>query len=414
MNPKTSHKVLFKATLLLLIFTAVFSGCKDEVVEGNPLQRNILFYVACDNNLDYEAAQKINEIRSGWNPLYGEMIIYVDIRNKGASLLRINETQAANGRYGLDTIAVYGTENSASAEVLNRAIDDMKQNYPADSYGMIFFSHASGWLPQGTLNRPRSLVIDNGEGTNYEIEYDEFASAIPDHCFDFIIFEACLMADVMTMYELRNKADYVLASSAEIVSPGFTPIYKDEAMHLFDTRTPVKEVLAGFAQSYYNHLVSTYPENSAYRSTTMSLIKMDEMEALASTTKALLQGRAMNETTLEVNSIQGFDRPKELISYSYPKKCRYFDFEDVIKTLVPESKYQSFSSQMEKTVIWKVSTNRFLLSDYINADGIAVPNYEDDGFFIHHHSGLTTYIVQEVYPFLNTTFQASSWYNALY
>jgi hypothetical protein len=379
-------------------------------------KRNILFYIGGDSNLSGEADQKMNQIRQGWIPDQGEMIIYVDKTDVGAFLFRINGNKDADGYYGLDTLRNYGMENSAAPETLKRFINTVVSDYPADSYGMLFFSHASGWLPQGTLNYPRSLVIDDGESVREEMEYDAFAAAIPDKRFDFMIFEACLMADVISMYELRNKAEYVLASSAEIVSPGFggsngliTEIYKKEIMRLYDTKNDVKSVVSSFAQSYYDY-IATIPENNLYCSTTLSLIKMNGMEALASATKVALQGASIDETTLDVNSVQRFDRSKKLIKNG-SVNSRYFDFAHTIEQIASESHYKAFNEQLENTVVWKAATKRFLLEDR----DVGVPDfYAYDGFFIERHSGLTTYILQDVYPYLNSKFKASSWYKAIY
>jgi hypothetical protein len=227
------------------------------------------------------------------------------------------------------------------------------------------------------------------------MEYADFASAIPDRQFDFIILEACLMADVMSMYELRNKAGYILASSAEIVSPGFTYIYMNEIMRLYETKNDVHTVVSGFGQSYYQFIITRYAENNSSCSVTMSLIKADEMERLAAATKTALQGADPDETTIVVDDIQSFDRPGELIYSGYDRRSRYFDFAQVIEEIASDAHYKLFCDQLDKTVVWKVNTKRFLGS-----------------FFIRRHSGLTTYIKQNVYPALNTTFENSSWYKA--
>jgi hypothetical protein len=379
--------------------------CCNNKLDEDYLKRNILFYIGGDSNLSDEATQKINLIRVGWLPEKGEMIIYVDQRGSGAFLLRINETKDADGSYGLDTLKVYGKQNSADASVFGDVINQMVSEYPAESYGLIFFSHASGWLPEGTLVKPRSIGGDDGEGSpRREMEYYDFASAIPDKQFDFILFEACLMADVISMYELRNKAEYILASSAEIVSPGFggvnglkTDIYKNEIMRLYDTKNDVKSVVSGFAQSYFDHIASL-PEDNVYCSATLSLMKMDEMEKLATVTKTALQGKDLDEANLVINEIQGFDRPRDPGLGGQPY-CRYFDFAQTVEKLASESHYTAFSEQLDKVVVWKVATSRFLVGQY--------------GFIINRHSGLTTYIKQDVYPVINAAFENSSWYKAI-
>ena len=383
-------------------------------LEVHPKRNNLFYIGAGQSGIDSDAPAKINQIRDGWQPGRGEMIIYIDRVQQGACLLRVNETKNTQDRYGLDTIQIYGAENSADAEVLSRVINKVVQDYPADSYGMIFFSHGSGWLPEGTLSRPYSLVIDDNNGggkTNREMEYYDFAAAIPDKQFDFIILEACLMADVMSMYELRNKTEYVLASSAEIVAPGFggassdgritTEIYKKEIMRLYDTKNDTKETVLGFINSYYDHIAAR-PENDVYCSTTLSLIKMDEMVNLATITKAVLNGKSLDETTLLVDSIQHFDRPNsDQVVGGFSRNNKYFDLAHTIEKLVSTSEYNIFNSQMEKTVVWKASTKRFF------AGG-------SDSFYINHHSGLTTYIEQDAFPYLNSVYKNSSWYKAVY
>ena len=385
--------------LLSVVLSMSLFSCCNNPVEKVSKKRNILFYIGADSDLDGDALNKINQMRYGWQPGFGEMLIYVDRSGDGAYLFRMNEKKYAGGYYGLDTIMPYGKENSADARVLERVINDMVVNYPADSYGMIFFSHASGWLPEGMLNHPRSLVIDydNGGG-NREMEYYDFADAVPDKLFDFIIFEACLMADVMSMYELRNKAEYILASSAEIVAPGFSNIYKDNIMGLFETRVSTQSVVSSFAQSYYNN-ISSFPETDYRNSATLSLIKMDEMENLALVTKAVLQGVDANEANIIVDDIQSFDRPNRLIS-SGSRRSRYFDFAHTVRNIVSDADNKTFVDQLERTVVWKASTKNFLLNDR--------------GFYINHHSGLTTYIEQNVYPELNSVYRNSSWYKAIY
>jgi hypothetical protein len=323
-----------------------------------------------------------------------------------------------SGLYGLDTLKNYGIENSADANVLSRMIDSLL-SYPADSYGLIFFSHASGWLPSGALSNPRSsetnqqdaerinpnevnlrsIGRDGTGSTRKEMEVDDFARAIPNNKLDFIILEACLMADVMSMYELRDKAEYVVASSAEIVSPGFTFIYRDHIMQLYDTKRPIFSVVSGFAQAYHDYITERFNETDAYCSLTLGIIKMNEMRNLATTVKAALGGVEIHELNLLIDSIQSFDRPLKPSLGGKPYS-RYFDFSQTIENLVSASHYAAFQTQMDKTVVWKANTKRFLVDDH--------------GFLIKRHCGLTTYILQDVYPFLNEFNKNSSWSKAIY
>lgn len=386
----------FFAVCIEIFILSLFASC-DNKVDEDQRKRTILFYIATDDSstsIDGDTQAKIDQMRMGWKPGQGELLIYADRRGRGAFLFRMNDKLSSDGSYGLDTLEVYGNENSADPEVLSRVINKMKIDYPADRYGMIFFSHASGWLPEGTLTNSRSLVIDNGtDGSKHEMEYYDFASAIPDKQFDFIILEACLMADVVAMYELRNKAEYVLASSAEIVSPGFEYIYKNTLMTFFDKNLSVDGCLKNFGQAYYDLFAAQ--SNANLRSATISLIKMDEMENLASVTRNILQRVDISEDNLDISEIQIYDRPRAF-GTSY---ARYFDLGHTIENLSSESSYHEFEAQLEKTVVWKMATESFLINQY--------------GFVINNHSGLTTYIKRNAFPYINSKFEESSWYKVL-
>jgi len=386
---------------LFLCFLFSLASCLDERIEPEKpaLKRNILFYIATGDasSIDYDTQEKIDSIRAAWKTGMGEMIIYADRRSKGAALFRVNETKDAKGLYGLDTLEIYGNENSADASKITRSIDSMTTHYPADCYGMIFFAHGSGWLPEGTLNRPRSLVIDTVDGNKKEIEYYDFVAAIPAGTLDFIIFEECLMADVAIMYELRNKTEYVLASSAEIVAPGFTYIYKHRIMSLFDTKNKVEKILSNFGQFYVNTLKTNLPENNERCSVTMSVIKMSEMDALATATKSALNGMDINESNLLIDSIQSFDRPNALITSGYTKRSRYFDLGQTVDSLAIQT--AAFQSQLNKTVVWKDASTNFMLGY--------------NGFKIKHHSGMTIYIKQNAFPILNGKYEETAWYQAI-
>jgi hypothetical protein len=360
-------------------------------------RRNILFYIATGDasTIDGDTQGKIDSIRAGWKSGMGEMIIYADRRRSGAALYRINETKNDRGWNNLDTLVIYGNENSADAAKITRAIHYMKTHYPADCYGMVFFAHGSGWLPEGTLSRPRSLVIDTIGGNKEEIEFYDFAAAIPAGTFDFIIFEECLMADVALMYELRNKTKYALASSAEIVSPGFSFIYKEQIMGLYNTKNGIDKVLSAFGQSYVSYIKSKFPESSDYCSVTMSLIKMSGMDALATAAKSVLNGKDIVESNLRIDSIQRFDRPRELSGQSV---SRYFDLGQTVDSIATQTTV-AFQSQLNETVVWKDASVNFMLGY--------------DGFKIRNHSGLSVYIKRNVFPYLNGEYEKTNWYKAI-
>lgn len=387
---------------LLLLTGLLLCSCIDDEYEGPDPDlpaRTVLAYMAGDNNLSGETAQKIEAMRRGWGWTGSKLLVYEDRKGEGARLLRIRGGCAVTPTPYIETVREYGVENSASAGTFGRVLREVMTEYPADSYGLVFFSHASGWLPAGNLQNPtRSLGWDDGypqgELSHAEMELADFAAAIPDGALDFIVFETCLTAGVEVAYELRGKADYMLASSAEILSPGFTPVYPTALRQLFDTSQGVEESLTAFGGAYMNY-VNTLSGN--YRSATLSVIDIREIPLLAVRMREIL-GNSSDDTAPDITDLQHFDRPG---SYGdTPALPRYFDLKAWVERLGTPEQYAVFGEQLKRVVKWNVSTESFLLSQ--------------NGFTIDEHSGLTTYIPQPEFPKLNEAYRHTAWYRAVW
>lgn len=315
----------------------------------------------------------------------------------------------------MKTANTYPEHNSASAEVLGEVLREVKQLYPSPSYGLVVFSHSSGWLPEGSLGNPKlratspptpkggvvnssplggrgagailqSVIIDNGS----EMELPAFAEAIPDGMLDFIIFDACYMAGVEVAYELKDKARYVVASSAEVVSPGFIPVYTTEALSLL---FQPKADLQGFCQ----RIEADYRKRQGdYGSLTLSLISTRGLDDLA----AALNNKCFDDNDLKNKigltptgggtSIQAFDRGGGTL---------FFDLADSYKELMTGEERTAFQAAIDGCVLWKAATPAFL------------PNY--GGFQVRAHCGLTTYLPQERYPKLNEAYKGLKWSQAI-
>src|SRR5690606_39237498 len=130
---------------------------------------------------------KIEALRKGYNKDIGRLLIYQDARGQTPRLIEI--VSDAGGIGTVRHLRRYEVENSASPAVFSRGLEDIQNDAPASSYGLLLLSHASGWLPEGMLLRPRAIAQDRGD----YLELRDFAAVIPDDFFDFMIFEACFM-----------------------------------------------------------------------------------------------------------------------------------------------------------------------------------------------------------------------------
>jgi hypothetical protein len=379
MVEKTVIRVTQRGFKTLWSWTAIaglfLGSCDGNGERDSTLNRVVLVYLGGDNNLSGETYVKTEALKRGWNPsLQGRLLIYSDPANGVPKLTEV----ASEGRGGVTETVVrtYDESNSADAAVFASVISEVKAAYPAHSCGLILFSHASGWLPEATLTAPRSIIIDRKD----EMELIDFAAAIPDHAFDFIVLEACFTAGIEMAYELKDKTDYILASSAEILSPGFSDIYADVVADLF---SPTAD-LSAFARKAFEYFDS---QSDDYRSATFSVIRTDRLRALADWIKN--SGVDLHESF--AGTAQHFDR--------YGSYRLFFDLLDSYRQVLTAAQSAELERLIGECVVYRAATPWFMP--------------RSNGFEIKAHCGLTTYIPQTRFPFLNSEYGKLAWARAI-
>mgnify|MGYP000148084864 FL=1 len=379
---------------LAVLCVALLGGCVKELAETPPSRRPLVVYMALDNDLRGEFSSRLAALRAGWRPGM-ELWVYADTP-EGASLGRMDSTPEG---VALRTVERYGEENSASGATLERVLRTVWRLCPSDGYGLLFFSHATGWLPAGTLGHPsgsRSVGSDHGS----EIELESFSAALPEGMpLDYVVFECCLMAGAEVMLELQGRTPWVLASSAEVVAPGFRPLYESGLEVLTERTRPVPELLAAFGQSYMSHVEGLSGE---YRSATLSLIRTSSMPALAEAVRRVTRGFADEEgRDTPPAGLQHFDRPG---AYGdRPAAARFYDLEAYVEACLADPDAEAaFRGALADAVVWRDATERFL-----GGDGSPYK-----GFDIGRHSGLTLYVPRGEFPALNETYRRTAWWQA--
>lgn len=364
------------ACIVLLIFTScLLISCSKQDDEPVTVNTVLLVYLAGDNNLSDESCQKLEAIRQGWNATTdSRILVYHDAMDAIPCLMEITENNS------IKIIESYESENSADAAVLGRTIAKAKSIYPDAGFSLLVFSHASGWLPPGSLASPKSTVNTKSilaDGNN-SMELADFAAAIPDNAFNYIIFEACFMAGIEVAYELKDKADYIAASSAEIVSPGFTAVYSKH----------INELVYGKPDQFMQETFSYFDCQSGWmRSATLSIIRTDKLESIA----CFIKENCDFTKETEMTDIQYFDRNNYHL---------FADFLDYYSRLLhTDGQKQQLQKFVNDAVVWKAATPSFM------------QGY--NGFLIDKHSGMTTYIIQKMYPLLNRSYTALDWYKSI-
>lgn len=371
-----------KYFLVLFFLCQFLTSCIKDGENKETFKRTVIAYLGRDDrSLLGAREEKIASMVKGWDGKNGNLIIFQDtsqyIGNEritgNACLMKV---VSKNGVNTVETIEEYGETNSADSEIFGKVLNKVIKDYPADSYGLIIFSHSTGWLPYSS--DLRSIIYDQKS----QMKINDLANAIPAGYFDFIVFEACYTAGIEVAYQLKDKTNYIFASSAEVISPGYIDVYANSMNYFFEREPRLKS----FAENIFNY-ISTSDQH--FYAATFSLIKTSELNDLAT----FLKNNIDKHATVNIAEIQHFGRSS--------LRYIFYDFEDYFsRVLKPEASRQEFSSILERCLAYKNYTPNFLVGW--------------GGFNINHHSGLTTYISQERYPYLNEEYKKLDWYKAVF
>ena len=346
---------------VLLFFFLV--SCEKNDVEPQKT-RTLMVYLAGDNNLSGHMQKNISSMMSAWKESYNaNIVIYFDAPNAAPELYTFRFKGKEVEKQVLKT---YEEMDSADPEVLKKILNEMQDLYPSDSYGLILGSHASGWIPSGGSGRSSRMlyaepVLTRSFGTDYtgpnEMDTRDMAKAIPfnKENLEFILFDACLMSSIEVLYDLRDRAKYVIASPAELPAPGFP--YARVMPYFWGKGTNLEKDLVKVCDEFWDYY-NTY--NAANRFGTIALIKMDGMEHLFDLTREVLQGKKENVATIDKNAV-----------YCYPmveyfKYDRFFDLGEYMKYMTEgrEGLYKEYRDFLDnQVVIYKNVTNPFYYTE---------------------------------------------------
>lgn len=349
-----------KRTLYLLLFAFLCISCSDDNTKQKfTAKRTVLIYMAADNNLHRSAVRDIDEMLAAEIPSSYNLIVYIDTPHDNPYLLKIQ-----NGK--IDTIKQYKPQSSVSKYVLRSIIDETFLLFPAESYGLILWSHGTGWLPNGVYDnfkRSRSF----GLSKDGEMEIIDLAEAIPEN-LDFIIFDACLMSSIEVLYQLRNKAKIIIASPTEVLIAGFP--YKETIPLLMMPKPNYGEIALTYMEYYKNR-------NGRLQSASISIVDAGQLEQLADLLRKSLD-KKVNFTCPNREYIQRYDTGEPAL---------FFDFEEYLKHIISdENDLTALRKHISKTVIYNDFTPYFL--DEISIEkscgiSIYIP-FEDDVLYEHY------------------------------
>lgn len=374
----------------------------------SPETRNVmLLYSAGFNDLCQYLDEDIHELPQGFVPLKGNradhiLLVYSKLTTRDHDTGICNKystvpTESAlfrlykeSGKVVQDTIKVWGKEvDACNPETVRGVLQLVYDRFPAKGYGMVFTSHASGWLPSGYYTSPSTYESEYDQGNTLwsspkrrapltdfpeiepypavksigqdkksdqalEMELDAFANAIP-YRLDYLLIDACLSGCVEVAWQLRGKADIVGFSQAEVLADGFN--YKTIAGRLLqNTPNPL-----GVCQDYFD---SYDVKQGEQRSATISVVDTRKMDALASVCTVLFEKYREKLRTMSDYNVQGYFR--------YGRHF-FYDLRDVlVKAGITADEQAALDDALSQCVIYKAATDYFLSIKINTACGLSM------------------------------------------
>jgi len=193
-----------------------------------------------------------------------------------------------------------------------------KQNYPAKKYMLILWNHGAGWIKSvKAQTASRGISYDDQSGNH--IDTPQMASILKEiGGVDVIGTDACLMQMAEVDYEIRQYANYIVASEETEPGDGYT--YNTFLAPVIAKPTMAAPTLAKTAvDAYSDHYQSG---NGGY---TQSYVKSDGMPQLL---------KLVNEFAYAVTQANDVVAAKyardNAVKFAYPENKDLYDFTSLL------------------------------------------------------------------------------------
>ncbi len=298
------------AVLLTLVALVGLSSCghdddddsSDSWTVGKA-ERTVLVYMAADNNLSSYGFQRsdMEELIEGSRQLTDKQRLLVFVDSLGSSLGKPKIVELHGGK--VYPVKQYEEEFSSCDPARFREIlQTMIQTAEANSYGLVLWGHASGWLvskdsipEEQALSRRAYGQDDNtaGGAVTKWMNITQMARALKGlPQFEFIFADCCNLMCIEVAYELREATKFLIGSPAEI--PGNGAPYDEIVPILYknDAETLYRGVIDSYYEYYLNAASEVFynsqPGDLKGYSVPLSVIDTQELDTLLMATRSLL------------------------------------------------------------------------------------------------------------------------------
>lgn len=414
-----------KYLLTIMAAMLLLSGCKEDETDVVPpempdlvlpARRTVLVYMSAENNLTEYAETDLKEIVDG-RKLVGsdcDVLVYMDKASSTEKpfIARIRNREAQP----IDTLYTYEQDfYSSDAAEFTAVLQRMVAASPdAQDYGLVFWGHADGWIMENDgVTVHRAYGADNGDNsTGMRVNAPTRWLNIPDMAkvlaklgvkLKFIFFDCCNMQAAEVAYELRNTAQYIVASPAEITGNG-APY-----------QTMVKDFFVQDDEQMLQQMCTDYHAQTDFVGGHLPIcaVRTAGMEALASATRDVMgEIAAWLQTPSPTHGIiyyYNYDAVSRVNHYPEYGKVMY-DMNAMIHAALagqPE-RYQAWKQVFDQTVSYAMSS---MLWHTLTVDLSA------NEFTMEHFGGMSMFFPLRKYSSAshkyNEEIKKTQWYSAV-
>ncbi len=254
--------------------TTVAKGAREKRTEilGNGKDEVTIMVYMCGTDLESRAAMGTSDLQEMLAADLGDnvnLLVYTggcsQWKNNVVSNTKNQIYQLKNGKMQL--MEEYKAVSMTDPNTLTTFIKWCAKNYPANRNQLIFWDHGSGSI--------NGYGYDEKFASSGSMDLSEINQALKKSgvTFDFVGFDACLMATLETALMLTDYADYMIAS--EETEPGVGWYYTDWLTALGeDTSMPTVEI----GKMIVDDFVETCAVKCRGQKTTLSVVDLAELE----------------------------------------------------------------------------------------------------------------------------------------
>lgn len=360
-----------KRIVLFLFLLWILVSCSKENNSQESLsfpQEAILVYMIADNDLDYFAVTNINQMEYAFyqNMNLGKLYVYIDrARHTSKEIPILYEIKAdTTPKIVSKIVKQYPEQNASDPEIFYEVLTEVEKLPNVEKIkGLILWSHGSAWLPsskelisnritkngfQGSFGVDKTI---GGSNSFSEMNIKELAKKLENKRYQFLLFDACFMASVEVLYELKDSFSYIIASPTEILSSGFP--YKEVIPLLFTDEIDYIKIADLFVSHY---------KKGINPSASISVIDTRELEKFSSLFSLLISENEDKEWNL-----------MELLQYDTENSYWLFDIRQFLLQSRKTPLQKKILKQLDKVIKYYKHTDSFFQKiDLSNSSGLTI------------------------------------------